>query len=162
MDRDTKKRYYLHAAPDGRFRLSDENGQQLPLCEVLSVFPDRTVYALRGAMGAGKTTFVKQLCEELGTQDVVNSPTFALVNVYDIPSRDGIGTEEVYHFDLYRLKNITEALDMGAQEYFESGMLCFIEWPDIAASLLPDNSVVIDFEVQNDGTRLLTIGELQC
>ena len=83
-------------------------------------------------MGAGKTTFIKKLCEEMGTADVVNSPTFAIVNVYDVeqPYKG-----EVYHFDCYRLKDIREAMDFGAEEYLYSGNCCFIEWPRLIEPL---------------------------
>ena len=105
-------------------------------------------------MGAGKTTFIKQLCQEMGTMDVVNSPTFAIVNVYDV-ERPYPG--EVYHFDCYRLKDIREAMDFGAEEYLYSGNYCFIEWPEKIESLLPDDTVYIRIVPQPDGDRLLTV-----
>lgn len=112
----------------------------------------RKVYAFHAPMGAGKTTCITQLCEELGTEDVVNSPTFAIVNVYDIAHG-----EEVYHFDCYRLKDIREALDFGAEEYLYSGNYCFIEWPDIIERLLPEDTVHITIEVGEDGTRHIQV-----
>lgn len=128
------------------------NGNRVKVTDVLSVYPDRHVYALHGNMGAGKTTFIKQLCEEMGSADVVNSPTFAIVNVYE----DGDG-REMYHFDCYRLKNLGEALNLGAEEYLYSGNYCFIEWPDVIEAILPDDTVHLSFSVQEDGSRKLTI-----
>lgn len=146
--------YILEKTADDRLVLK-KNGQPVPATDILSVYPDKKVYALRGKMGAGKTTFTKQLCEELGTDDVVNSPTFAIVNVYDV-CMDG-KTEELYHFDCYRLKSIAEALDFGAEEYLYSGNLCLIEWPEMIESILPEDTVDICIEVQEDGTRVLTL-----
>ena len=129
-----------------------KNGVPVPATDVLTVYPDRRVYALRGNMGVGKTTFTKQLCEELGCTDIVNSPTFAIVNVYE----DARG-EEIYHFDCYRLKNIGEALSMGAEEYLYSGRYCFIEWPEVLEDLLPDDTVNLFFTEQPDGSRRLVV-----
>ena len=128
------------------------NGKQVKTTDVLGVYPARKVYALHGNMGAGKTTFIKQLCEEMGSEDVVNSPTFAIVNVYE----DGEG-REMYHFDCYRLKSMSEAMNLGAEEYLYSGNYCFIEWPDVIEAILPDDTVHLCFSVQEDGSRKLTI-----
>ncbi|MBR4562869.1 MAG: tRNA (adenosine(37)-N6)-threonylcarbamoyltransferase complex ATPase subunit type 1 TsaE [Paludibacteraceae bacterium] len=129
-----------------------KNGEEVPMTDVLNVYPERRVYALNGKMGAGKTTFTKQLCEELGTMDIVNSPTFAIVNVYE----DGQG-EEIYHFDCYRLKNLAEAMDLGAEEYLYSGRYCFIEWPDVLEPILPEDTVEITFTVTDNGDRVLRL-----
>ena len=112
------------------------------------------VFAFYGSMGAGKTTFIKQLCEDMGTQDVVNSPTFAIVNVYDVQTPY---SGEVYHFDCYRLKDLREAQDFGAEEYLYSGNYCFIEWPEMIAPLLPEDTVQVRIEVQENGNRILTL-----
>ena len=104
-------------------------------------------------MGAGKTTFIKALCEQLGVCDMVNSPTFSIVNEYT----DAEGQTLAYHFDLYRLKSVAEALDMGAEDYFYSGHYCFIEWPDVADALLPDNCAEASIEEADNGTRILTL-----
>lgn len=128
------------------------DGQEVPITDVLRVYPDRRVYALQGKMGAGKTTFTKQLCQALGSMDVVNSPTFAIVNVYE----DAAG-EEIYHFDCYRLKDVSEALDLGAEEYLYSGRYCFIEWPDVLEPILPDDTVKIVIEPLPDGDRMLRL-----
>ncbi len=113
---------------------------------------ERRVFAFDGKMGAGKTTFVKALCEHLGVQDVVNSPTFAIVNEYE----DGNG-EPIYHFDFYRLKRLSEAYDMGCEEYFYSGHLCLIEWPDMVEELLPEDTVWVKIEEVEGGKRKLTM-----
>lgn len=109
------------------------------------------VFAFYGKMGAGKTTFVKALCEELGCDDVITSPTFAIVNEYT----DGI-QQPVYHFDFYRIKKLEEVYDMGYEEYFYSGALCLIEWPELIEDVLPDDTVRVTIEEQADGSRLLT------
>ena len=117
----------------------------------LQVIGDHTVFAFDGKMGAGKTTFIKAVCEELGVKDVITSPTFSLVNEYT----DGWG-DPIYHFDFYRIKKIEEAYDMGCEDYFESGKLCFIEWPEIVEDLLPDNALHIALREEADGTRTLS------
>lgn len=128
------------------------DGQVVNPTDVLTVYPEKRVYALRGQMGAGKTTFTKALCEAMGTTDVVNSPTFAIVNVYE--DCDG---EEIYHFDCYRLKSVAEALDFGAEEYLYSGRYCFIEWPEMIEPLLPDDAVDIHITLLEDGRRKLEL-----
>ncbi|RYE23393.1 MAG: tRNA (adenosine(37)-N6)-threonylcarbamoyltransferase complex ATPase subunit type 1 TsaE [Sphingobacteriaceae bacterium] len=104
-----------------------------------------------GEMGAGKTTFIKAFCAALGVEDTVSSPTFSIVNEYRYP--EGI----IYHFDFYRLKNQTEALDLGVEEYLYSGEYCLIEWPEKIPDLLPENYIRINIEVQPDQQRKLTI-----
>ena len=104
------------------------------------------VFAFYGAMGAGKTTFIKAVCEELGVQETITSPTFAIINEY----KDGEGNS-VYHFDFYRINKLEEAFDLGYEDYFYSGNLCFIEWPEIVESLLPENTVKVYItETDND------------
>lgn len=134
--------------------LLNEQGEQVSALDILNVHPDARVYAFEGQMGAGKTTFIKQLCEQMGSADVVNSPTFAIVNVYDV-ERPYQG--EVYHFDCYRLKDTREAMDFGAEEYLYSGNYCFIEWPEKIEALLPDDTVYIHITPLSDGNRTLTI-----
>lgn len=143
--------YTLIKEADDRLVLM-KNGQEVPATDILQVYPEKKVYALRGQMGAGKTTFTKQLCEEMGTEDVVNSPTFAIVNVYE--DREG---EEIYHFDCYRLKSIQEALDFGAEEYLYSGQYCFIEWPEMIEDILPEDTVDVTIRVKEDGSRVLSL-----
>ena len=109
------------------------------------------MFAFDGKMGAGKTTFIKCLCEAMGTEDVVNSPTFAIVNVYEVASG-----EEVYHFDCYRIKDIREAMDFGAEEYLYSSNYCFIEWAEMIEPLLPEDTVWVKIEVEENGERTLS------
>lgn len=109
---------------------------------------DNTVFALYGSMGAGKTTFTKAVCEYLGVEDVINSPTFAIVNEYRTQSG-----ELVYHFDFYRIKKLEEVYDMGYEDYFYSGALCFIEWPELVEDLLPADAVKVTIKENEDGTR---------
>jgi tRNA threonylcarbamoyl adenosine modification protein YjeE len=114
-----------------------------------------TVFAFRGEMGAGKTTFIKAVCERLGVKDVINSPTFAIVNEYFSEVRG----EPVYHFDFYRIRSVGEALDIGARDYFGSGNLCFIEWPEMVEQLLPEDTVYVHISEMPDGRRSLDIAE---
>ena len=117
--------------------------------EFIAAMDDNTVFAFYGKMGAGKTTFVKALCEELGVEDVISSPTFAIVNEY----RSEKSGELIYHFDFYRIKKLEEVYDMGYEDYFYSGALCFIEWPELIEDLLPGNAVKVYIEENEDGTR---------
>lgn len=140
--------------PESHLVLLNERGEEVNPLEILRDHEPHRVFAFDGQMGAGKTTFIKKLCEEMGTLDVVNSPTFAIVNVYDV-ERPYKG--EVYHFDCYRLKDIREAMDFGAEEYLYSGNYCFIEWPEMIEALLPEDTVWVKIEPQENGNRLLTI-----
>ena len=146
--------YTIHQDENKGLLLLDEQGKQVSALDILRLTEPHRVYAFDGQMGAGKTTFIKKLCEEMGTTDVVNSPTFAIVNVYDVerPYRG-----EVYHFDCYRLKDQREALDFGAEEYLYSGNYCFIEWPEKIEALLPDDTVYIHITPLPDGNRTLCI-----
>lgn len=114
-----------------------------------------TVYCFNGKMGAGKTTFIKAICEEMGVKETVNSPTFSIVNEYE--AADG---SIIYHFDCYRINKIQEALDLGTEEYLYSGNYCFIEWSENIASLLPDNAVNVDIEETEKGIRMIVISPL--
>lgn len=122
--------------------------------EFIQHIGDTRVFAFYGKMGAGKTTFVKAICEELGCHDVITSPTFSIVNEYtlntDLPTLD---THTAYHFDFYRIKKLEEVYDMGYEEYFYSGALCLIEWPETLEEILPDDSVRVSITEQEDGTR---------
>ena len=124
--------------------------------EFIAAMGDNTVFALYGKMGAGKTTFIKALCQELGVEDVVTSPTFAVINEY----RSDIAGELIYHFDFYRIKKLEEVYDMGYEDYFYSGALCFIEWPELVEELLPGNTIKVTFEELEDGSRKLTMENL--
>lgn len=113
---------------------------------------DYTVYAFYGEMGAGKTTFINALCKQLGVEtDITSSPSFAIINEY----RSDTTAELIYHFDCYRLENESEAQDIGAEDYFDCGALCFIEWPERIEGLLPDDTIHVDIIVNNDDSRLL-------
>ncbi|NDV65545.1 tRNA (adenosine(37)-N6)-threonylcarbamoyltransferase complex ATPase subunit type 1 TsaE [Bacteroides sp. 224] len=122
--------------------------------QFIEAMGDNTVFALYGKMGAGKTTFVKAVCEALGVTDVINSPTFAIVNEY----RSDTG-ELIYHFDFYRIKKLDEVYDMGYEDYFYSGALCFIEWPELIDDLLPGNTIKVTIEELEDGSRTVTLEE---
>lgn len=112
----------------------------------------RTVFAFYGSMGAGKTTFIKAICEALGVTDTVQSPTFAIVNDY----RSETSGELIHHFDFYRIKSISEVYDMGYEDYFYSGALCFIEWPELIEELLPEDTVAVRIVEGADGQRTIS------
>ena len=141
---------------------------------------DHRVFAFYGHMGAGKTTFIKAICEELGVTDVITSPTFAIVNEYETsptpseggencppspsPSEGGepssspsgrLGGVPIFHFDFYRIKKLEEVYDMGYEDYFYSGALCFIEWPELIEELLPADAVRVSISEQEDGSRVV-------
>jgi len=125
--------------------------------EFVETMDDSTVFAFYGDMGAGKTTFINALCKELGvTEDVANSPSFSIVNEY----RSDTTAELIYHFDLYRLDNLDEALDLGIEDYFDSGALCLLEWPERIEDLLPDDTVRIKLFVNDDDSRTLQLSRL--
>ena len=121
--------------------------------EFVANMDDRTVFAFRGSMGAGKTTFIKAICEELGVEDVINSPTFAIINEY----RSTTTGELIYHFDFYRINKLSVAEDIGTEDYFYSGALCFIEWPEKIEELLPGDVVEVAITEQTDGSRIVEI-----
>ena len=119
--------------------------------KVIAENPEKVIL-FNGEMGAGKTTFIKSLCKKLGVENPTSSPTFSLVNEYQITAN-----QLVYHFDMYRLKNQEEALDMGIEEYLYSGNWCFIEWSENIPDLIPENHSVITISVLNDGKRALEL-----
>lgn len=120
--------------------------------QFIDAMGDSTIFAFYGKMGAGKTTFVKAVCEELGVEDAISSPTFAIVNEY----LDGQG-ESIYHFDFYRIKNPQEVMDIGYEDYIYSGCLCFMEWPELIEELLPEDAVCVTIAEEEDGTRTITL-----
>lgn len=119
--------------------------------EFVAAMGDNTVFAFYGKMGAGKTTFIKAVCEVLGVTDVINSPTFAIVNEY----RSDEAGELIYHFDFYRIKKLEEVYDMGYEDYFYSGAICFIEWPELIEELLPGNAVKVSIVENEAGERVI-------
>ena len=108
------------------------------------------IFAFYGQMGSGKTTFIKALCSEMGVTDTVTSPSFTLVNEYKRP-----GNPSVYHFDFYRIKKISEVLDFGIEEYFDSDSPCFMEWPELIEQLLPPETLRLLITVTDDGGRII-------
>ncbi len=121
--------------------------------EFIQLIDDRTIFAFYGKMGAGKTTFIKAICEELGVEDVITSPTFAIVNEYHSPTL----SRPIFHFDFYRVKKLEEVYDMGYEDYFYSGSLCFIEWPELAEELLPDDTVKVEIKETEEGKREVNV-----
>ena len=119
--------------------------------EFIRLIGDEKIFAFKGSMGAGKTTFIKAICGELGVSEAINSPTFAIVNEY---FSDTTGNT-IYHFDYYRIDTVQEAYDIGTEDYFDSGSFCFIEWPEKIETLLPDSTVFVSIEEQPNGSRLV-------
>lgn len=120
--------------------------------KILENFPENKIFAFYGQMGAGKTTFIKIICETLGVKEIVSSPTFSLVNEY-ISAKD----QKIYHFDFYRINNISEAYDMGYEEYFYSNSFCFIEWPEKIVELLPANFVKVNISLEGEKRKISAI-----
>ncbi len=123
--------------------------------QFVATMDERTVFAFYGSMGAGKTTFIKAICEELGVEDVINSPTFSIINEY----RSATTQELIYHFDFYRIEKVSEAEDIGTPDYFYSGALCFIEWPEKIKDLLPMDTVLVTIQENDDETRTVYVDE---
>jgi tRNA threonylcarbamoyladenosine biosynthesis protein TsaE len=120
----------------------------------VALMGDETVYAFYGEMGAGKTTFIRELTHALGVEDEqANSPSFAIINEY----RSDTTAELIYHFDLYRLESVEDALEIGVEDYFDSGALCLLEWPERIEPLLPDDTVKVTITVNPDDSRTLSV-----
>lgn len=132
-------------------RIESTDGLAAAARQFVEAMGERRVFAFYGKMGAGKTTFIKAICEEMGVDDVITSPTFAIVNEYETSEEDTI-----YHFDFYRIKKIEEVYDMGYEEYFYSGNLCFIEWPELIEDLLPEDATKVTIEEAEDGSRVIS------
>ncbi len=136
--------------------LSIKNIDELPnaVKQFIEAMDDRTVFAFRGEMGAGKTTFITELCRQLGVEDIANSPSFSIINEY----RSETTAELIYHFDFYRIESEDEAFDLGTEDYFDSGALCFIEWPERIENLLPGDTVEVVISVnQSDNSRTISV-----
>jgi len=118
----------------------------------LSEFEQGLMIAFYGDMGAGKTTFIKSVCEELGSKDTVTSPTFALINEYKLPTG-----RKIYHFDYYRINKVEEVYDMGYEEYFYNHHICMVEWPEKIESLLPDTYLKVEIVAESDESRSLCV-----
>lgn len=116
--------------------------------QLLENFREPTVWLFDGQMGAGKTTLIKSICTQLGVKDEMSSPTFSIVNEY-------VGETEMYHFDFYRIENPEELVNIGVEEYFFSGKRCFLEWPEVSSSFLPDDYLEISIKLVDDNTRHL-------
>lgn len=135
-----------------RISIDSEEGLREVAETLLESLDGRTVVALRGEMGAGKTTLIRAVAEALGVEDQVTSPTFALVNQYE-----GAGGERLFHFDFYRIDDVREAYDLGYEEYFYSGDLCFVEWPEKIEALLPEEVVEVRITVDSPTARSFEI-----
>lgn len=120
--------------------------------EFIEAMGDNRIFAFYGNMGTGKTTFIKSICESMGVEDAINSPTFAIVNEYETAKG-----ETVFHFDFYRIKSLAEVYNMGYEEYIYSNAYCFIEWPELIEELLPEEAVKVTITEENDGTRTVKI-----
>lgn len=120
--------------------------------QFLEIIGDHTIIAFQGHLGAGKTTFIKAICDTLGVEDNVCSPTFTIINEYRAASGDS-----VFHFDFYRVEKLQEALDLGLEEYFYSGCLCLMEWPERVEQLLPDETVRVQIDPVDENTRSIKI-----
>ena len=133
--------------------INDLNGINQAAAEFVNQMDGRSVFAFYGQMGAGKTTFIKAVCAELGITETVTSPTFSIVNEYRSDSNGAL----VYHFDFYRIKELEEVYDMGYEDYFYSGAPCFIEWPELIEELLPEDTVRVTIEEQPDHSRVVRV-----
>lgn len=132
------------------FQLEVNNISELPSAasKFITAFNGKKVFLFEAQMGAGKTTFIKELCSALGVMDAMSSPTYSIVNEYTG------AIDSIYHFDLYRVKSFEECLDIGMEEYLYSGNYCFIEWPEIANALYPEDAIKVTIDVVNE-TRII-------
>jgi len=138
-----------------QIQISDLSELQKSASLLLHNFPEDRIFAFYGAMGAGKTTFIKALCRELGSSNYVTSPTFALINEYTTNKE-----EVIYHFDFYRIKKLEEVYDLGYEDYIYSGNFCFIEWPEMIDSLLPEGIVEVRIKETSKGARLIEANKM--
>ena len=136
-----------------KFLLKNLSDLDIVANKFVAIIDKRKVFAFYGEMGAGKTTFIKAICKALGVTETVTSPTFSIVNEYE--RNQG---ELIYHFDFYRIKNIEEAYDFGYEDYFYSGQLCFIEWPELVDPLLPESVVKVQIAIEDNQERSISVG----
>jgi tRNA threonylcarbamoyladenosine biosynthesis protein TsaE len=122
--------------------------------KLLPIITKGKTIAFYGKMGAGKTTLIKTICEAMGVENIVTSPTFALVNEYHTNTN-----EIIYHFDFYRINKVEELFDLGYEDYFYSGHYCFMEWPELASNILPPDTIKIEIEEQPDNSRIISINQ---
>ena len=135
-------------------KIADTAALPLAAQQLIALMGDRTVLTFEGEMGAGKTTFINALCRELGVEsDLTGSPSFAIANEY----RSDTTAELIYHFDLYRLESLEEAMDIGMEDYLDCGALCLIEWPGLIDDILPDDTIRCHIKVNADGSRTLSV-----
>ena len=132
-------------------KINSLKGLEKAAVNLLGAFPDKHVFAFYGKMGAGKTTFIQSLCKSLGSDDVVTSPTFAIINEYKTREQ-----KSIFHFDFYRIKNLEEAFDLGYEDYLFSNNFCLIEWPELIEPLLPQKIVEVKIEVNPDESRTIS------
>lgn len=133
--------------------MENMDGIDAAAAKVLEAIGERRIVALRGKMGAGKTTLAAAMMRVLKMDDEASSPTFAIVNEY----HSSASGQSVYHFDFYRLESSAEALDIGVEDYWESGCLCLMEWAENIADILPDETIFIDIEEADDNSRQITV-----
>ena len=132
-------------------KINSLNDIEKAAANLLKAFPEQRIFAFYGKMGAGKTTFIQSICKLLGSDDVVTSPTFAIINEYKTHEQ-----KPIFHFDFYRIKNLEEAFDLGYEDYLFGGDYCLIEWAEIIETLLPQKIVEVKIEVNSDESRTIT------
>lgn len=137
------------------YTINNISGLPALATQIINDYSDKRVFAFYAPMGAGKTTFIKKLCEALGVTDSISSPTFSIVNEY----RTANG-KKIFHFDFYRIKSVSEAYDMGYEDYFYSDVFCFIEWPEKILELLPEDYVKVSISIGENEQRIFTVDGL--
>ena len=132
-------------------KINSLNDLEKVAINLLETFPDQRIFAFYGKMGAGKTTFIQALCKSLGSDDVVTSPTFAIINEYKTRKQ-----KSIFHFDFYRIKSLEEVFDLGYEDYLFGDNYCLIEWPEMIETLLPQKNVEVKIEVNPDESRIVS------